>query len=258
MCSFPFANEKASGSSRGLQISSHGCCVLYNRRKFKLIEREIITFDQEGVTFLAKKSVGIIVVLGLRGPSDMCDKMIIVCTTHLVFGKNHQKTRVLQLLHILKCLKNKSTLYNDPGIVFCGDFNVKPKSPVIKYLLGKLSLSSLLSDYFDNAQTVGAELGDSDFAFESAYQLPQHVAEGEINGHQICDFTTCVGHDPNYVDYIFYGWRVCENRDQKDAFKNGGCLELEAKAPVPLPTFFCSSDHLPLLCRLCLLFPSLL
>ncbi|KAF0988248.1 hypothetical protein HZS_3206, partial [Henneguya salminicola] len=158
----PFCENKHFSNfyAKGLGLVSHGCCILYKLETFLLIDKSIVTFDADHMTNRARKSVALIAVLKVKKHAEK-EKLIICCTTHLTFGQRDENIRIKQIFYIIERLRNVSTLYNDPLIIFSGDFNSKPDDFITNYLLGRT----------EDLNIPGDSRNCTDLLFKSAYDL---------------------------------------------------------------------------------------
>ena len=181
-----------------------GLCIAYKEKKLRLIQQESIYFPKSNQFALAA-----VFLLGTI--------QILVVTTHLKSGPEHEISRLEQVKYLLEKIQK----FNIEHIVMCGDFNCEPRS---------LSYDAVVL---------------SKFSFKSTY-FSTHLDKSEP------EITTYKKREDeeefNTIDYIFVrGFKV------RDVLK---LPSLKQVSEMGLPSKDYPSDHLSLMCSLGLDFDS--
>ena len=149
-----------------------GCAMFYNKAKFDCVFRKKINLNV-GKGVLQRDNVAILMMLRPKtsmwapldpGKAPVAPPAICVVTTHILFNMKRGDVKLAQLAYILAAadrlieeyrgdaVTNAGMAYQDKpvgGIIFSGDFNLEPFSPLYEYLLrGSLVSSAAISGEF--------------------------------------------------------------------------------------------------------------
>ena len=136
----------------GSETRKDGVAIFYKREKFNLKEyRPLLLNDlakeqSPGLLQLLRNAGACAMVLESGGnfshssQPDLQEKSILVCTAHI---SNHYWQPDIPCFEIGVLIKKLTEISSD-GIVFCGDFNSQPTSPMYKILSkGKINKEEL-------------------------------------------------------------------------------------------------------------------
>ena len=109
-----------------------GCAIFYRDTMFKLIEHSDVEYDQSD--FLNRPNVGLICIFNhLKTGHNIC-----VATTHLLFNPKRVDIRLAQMMIFFSEIERLSYVGSKDmkycPVIFAGDMNSSPNSPVISYI----------------------------------------------------------------------------------------------------------------------------
>ncbi|XP_017479908.1 PREDICTED: protein angel homolog 2-like [Rhagoletis zephyria] len=145
--------------------SQDGCSILFKRDKFIFKDSREVEFNRRDISnLLDKDNVALLVKLNPIGFNNKStDTDLVIANTHLLFNPKRGDIKIAQLRLLLaeiqqfarteQCL---STSANRPQldpfklkyspIIFCGDMNSEPSSPLIRFIKdGRANFNGLLS-----------------------------------------------------------------------------------------------------------------
>lgn len=150
-------------------LNQDGCSILFKKSKFCLLDSMQVELKQPDVSqILDRDNVALFVKLRPK-QTKTDDSSIIVANTHLLFNPKRGDIKLAQLRLLLAKLQhfaNKSnsnrSKTDSPGyypIIFCGDMNSQPDSPLINFIkTGHVDLTNQMSGNV-SGQTDGAGRG---------------------------------------------------------------------------------------------------
>lgn len=135
-------------SRRGTSILSDsrsvdGCAIFWKRDKFRLIDKKLIDFTdiilkdkrfthhQNILTRNCKRdNIAVLIVL-----ENNEKNLIVVVNTHLYWHPDYSDVKLIQTLLIIEEIEKFKLKYNEPPILFIGDFNSLKNSPVYNLII---------------------------------------------------------------------------------------------------------------------------
>ncbi|GFQ03589.1 carbon catabolite repressor protein 4 homolog 6 [Phtheirospermum japonicum] len=137
-----------------------GCAIFWRVSRFKLLHEESIEYNKLG---LRDNVAQICVFESLKGQSNSNggstlstrqvgdssarSNRVVVCNIHVLFNPKRGEIKLGQIRTLLDRAHAVSKLWDDAPVVFCGDFNCTPKSPIYNFITErKLDLSELARD----------------------------------------------------------------------------------------------------------------
>lgn len=151
-----------------------GCSILFKKNKFRLQDSLEVEFNRSDISHLLDKdNVALVVKLRPIGLRKEVDTNLIVANTHLLFNPKRGDIKISQLRLLFAEIqrfaiteKLTSNLVdpfkmNYSPVIFCGDMNSEPNSPLVNFIQnGKQNLSGLKSGDI-SGQREGIERGRS-------------------------------------------------------------------------------------------------
>jgi exonuclease III len=189
-----------------------GVAIFYKKDKFSFKDHVSIGMDSEVVTKYEKtkkpyKSLRRAGLLVLEQPS--AKNHIIICTAHLQSDSNEQENnpsdkkypvKSLELKAISTQLKESYNVdgYNNPAIIFCGDFNLK------KDVLESSSISGLGAKTFElvSEPNTDTEKEKNKTPADSLSEAKELFALSRVEGTPEFKFTTYSSRS-EYIDYFY-------------------------------------------------------
>ena len=185
--------------------------------------------------YLCRDNCGLIALFQPLGPNVTSDDFFCVATTHLLFSPKRGDIKLAQVQYFLAeidriATKDMNTNSNYP-IILCGDFNARPQSPLIQFILNGyikydtyrcIEISDQLPNNGFSYPLPSNELLPSSFV-TSDCRLPIPNTESitvksktsallthnkrftsvyDLNNS--LDVTSNTGDESHFVDYIFY------------------------------------------------------
>ncbi|XP_008124042.2 protein angel homolog 2 isoform X3 [Anolis carolinensis] len=122
-----------------------GCATCFKTSKFSLVSSSPVEFFRRNIPLLDRDNVGLVLLLQ---PRFYCKTGATICVanTHLLYNPRRGDIKLTQLAMILAEIANLAI--REDGrfcpLVFCGDFNSVPHSPLYNFLTeGKLNYEGL-------------------------------------------------------------------------------------------------------------------
>ncbi|RWS30553.1 Endonuclease/Exonuclease/phosphatase domain containing protein-like protein [Leptotrombidium deliense] len=123
-----------------------GCAMFIKNSAFSLESSVAVDFNRQDLArFLDRDNVALIAVLNPITTQDNVEWQLVVVTTHLLFNPKRGDIRLAQLrLLFAELHRITSTMKKNVHIIFCGDMNAEPYSPMYRFIRdGKLELYGL-------------------------------------------------------------------------------------------------------------------
>lgn len=129
-----------------------GCCILFKKNKFQLQDYMEIPFNRVDISHtLNRDQVALAIkICPINSLKSKKDAKLIIANTHLIFNPKRGDIKLAQIRLLLAEIerfarRNKKDCEYYP-IIFCGDFNSEPHSPLVKFIqTGQINLSGLKS-----------------------------------------------------------------------------------------------------------------
>ncbi|XP_015208263.2 protein angel homolog 2 isoform X2 [Lepisosteus oculatus] len=122
-----------------------GCVIGFKQSKFSLVSCHPVEFYRHGIPLLDRDNVGLVLLLRPAAPgcSAPC---LCVANTHLLYNPRRGDIKLTQLAMLLAEISKVSDQEDGSycPIIFCGDFNSVPGSPLYSFIReGKLEYEGL-------------------------------------------------------------------------------------------------------------------
>ncbi|GIY26771.1 CCR4-Not complex 3'-5'-exoribonuclease subunit Ccr4 [Caerostris darwini] len=153
---------------------------------------------------------------------------LLIANTHLYSNKHNPEVRLLQAAICAYFIEHyiKIEGYQNPGVIFCGDFNSLPDSPTYNFLM---------SGKYECCVTWNIDPNSNDTMLEHNLNLDSACGTPEYTNYTE-SFTGC-------LDYIFYNKDILKVTDVVPMPRHEHVI-----AQVGLPSESFPSDHIPLIC----------
>ncbi|GIX87076.1 CCR4-Not complex 3'-5'-exoribonuclease subunit Ccr4 [Caerostris extrusa] len=153
---------------------------------------------------------------------------LLIANTHLYSNKHNPEVRLLQAAICAYFIEHyiKIEGYQNPGVIFCGDFNSLPDSPTYNFLM---------SGKYECCVTWNIDPNSNDTMLEHNLNLDSACGTPEYTNYTE-SFTGC-------LDYIFYNKDILKVADVVPMPRHEHVI-----AQVGLPNEYFPSDHIPLIC----------
>ncbi|GIY02393.1 CCR4-Not complex 3'-5'-exoribonuclease subunit Ccr4 [Caerostris extrusa] len=154
---------------------------------------------------------------------------LLIANTHLYSNKDNPEVRLLQAAVCVYFIEYiiKSKGYQNPGVIFCGDFNSLPNSTTYNFLMsGKYECCGSWNKDPNGNNT----MLEHNLNLDSACGTPEYT-------NYTASFMGC-------LDYIFYNKDILKVTDVVPMPRHEHVI-----AQVGLPSEYFPSDHIPLICK---------